>query len=91
MNVYYRKTVVGWWNIYPAGLDDQFINLNSEEFFELLPQVSRRTFAGSMKPTNAIGPLPICRILYISARTMYLQLRCSILGGRVYFRKSLLY
>lgn len=46
MNVYYRKTVVGWWNVYPAGSDDQFINLTPEEFFGLLPQVSRRAFAG---------------------------------------------
>ncbi len=46
MNVYYRRTIVGWWNVYPAGSDDQFVNLNPEEFFELLPQVSRRAFAG---------------------------------------------
>ncbi|KMM54609.1 hypothetical protein ACH95_19735 [Bacillus glycinifermentans] len=46
MNVYYRKTVVGWWNIYPAGSDDQFVNLNPEEFAALLPQVSRRAIAG---------------------------------------------
>ncbi|MEC1560429.1 hypothetical protein [Bacillus haynesii] len=46
MNVYYRKTVVGWWNIYPAGSDDQFVNINPEEFAALLPQVSRRAFAG---------------------------------------------
>ncbi|AMR09487.1 hypothetical protein NSQ93_23000 [Bacillus sp. FSL W8-0445] len=46
MNVYYRRTVVGWWNVYPAGSDDQFANLNPEEFTALLPQVSRRAFAG---------------------------------------------
>nr|MDH3163208.1 hypothetical protein [Bacillus licheniformis] len=45
MNVYYRKTVVGWWNVYPAG-SDEYINLNPEEFTALLPQVSRRAFAG---------------------------------------------
>lgn len=32
MNVYYKKTVVGWWNIYPAGSDAQFVNLSPEEF-----------------------------------------------------------
>lgn len=32
MNVYYRKTVVGWWNVYPAGSDDQFINLTPKNF-----------------------------------------------------------
>ncbi|MFC1287813.1 hypothetical protein [Bacillus paralicheniformis] len=46
MNVFYRKTVVGWWNVYPAGSDDQFVNLNPEEFAAILPQVSRRAFAG---------------------------------------------
>ncbi|MED2941529.1 hypothetical protein P4282_03380 [Bacillus swezeyi] len=46
MNVYYRKTVVGWWNVYPAGSGDQFVNLNPEEFAALLPQVSCRAFAG---------------------------------------------
>ncbi|MEC0311840.1 hypothetical protein P8797_01475 [Bacillus subtilis] len=46
MNVYYKKTVVGWWNIYPAGSDAQFVNLSPEEFFTLLPQVSRKAFAG---------------------------------------------
>ena len=45
MNVYYRKTVVGWWKIYPAG-SDEFVNLNPEEFAALLPQVSRRAIAG---------------------------------------------
>nr|MDH3161765.1 hypothetical protein [Bacillus licheniformis] len=40
-----RKTIVGWWNIYPAG-SDEFINFNPEEFAALLPQVSRRAFAG---------------------------------------------
>ncbi|MCY9093390.1 hypothetical protein MOE96_00320 [Bacillus inaquosorum] len=35
MNVYYRKTVVGWWNIYPAGSNDLFVNLSPEEFFTL--------------------------------------------------------
>ncbi|MEK5500770.1 hypothetical protein [Bacillus sp. FSL M8-0168] len=46
MNVYFRKTVVGWWNVYPAGSDDQFVNLSPKEFFALLPQVFRRAFAG---------------------------------------------
>ncbi|MGQ8920975.1 hypothetical protein ACUUYQ_03725 [Bacillus halotolerans] len=46
MNVYYRKTVVGWWNIYPAGSGAQFVNLSPEQFFTLLPQVSRKAFAG---------------------------------------------
>ncbi|MFW2107727.1 hypothetical protein ACTXHP_01685 [Bacillus stercoris] len=55
MNVYYRKTVVGWWNIYPAGAAEQFINLSPEEFFTLLPQVSRKAFAGcaEIKPEVA--------------------------------------
>ncbi|QHZ46316.1 hypothetical protein [Bacillus sp. NSP9.1] len=46
MQIRYVRTVVGWWNVYPAGSDDQFVNLNPEEFAELLPQVSRRAFAG---------------------------------------------
>ncbi|NPC94025.1 hypothetical protein HOO54_17825 [Bacillus sp. WMMC1349] len=46
MNVYYRKTVVGWFNVYRAGSDDQFVNLNPEEFQKLLPEVSRKAFYG---------------------------------------------
>ncbi|WP_024120968.1 hypothetical protein [Bacillus halotolerans] len=55
MNVYYRKTVVGWWNIYPEGSNDLFVNLSPEEFFTLLPQVSRKAFAGcaEIKPESA--------------------------------------
>ena len=45
MNVYYRRTVVGWFNVYISGTE-QFVNLNPEEFTTLLPQVSRRAFAG---------------------------------------------
>lgn len=46
MNVYYRQTVVGWRNVYSAGADDQFVNLNSEDFHALLLHVCQRAFAG---------------------------------------------
>ncbi|KRT94244.1 hypothetical protein ABE068_11385 [Bacillus glycinifermentans] len=46
MQIRYVRTVVGWFNVYISGSDDQFVNLNPEEFFALLPQVSRRAFAG---------------------------------------------
>lgn len=36
MNVYYKKTVVGWWNIYPAGSDAQFVNLSLGGIFYAL-------------------------------------------------------
>ncbi|MEK3893208.1 hypothetical protein MKZ04_12390 [Bacillus sp. FSL W7-1354] len=45
MQIRYVRTVVGWFNVYISGTE-QFVNLNPEEFAELLPQVSRRAFAG---------------------------------------------
>ncbi|MES1030896.1 hypothetical protein FOA26_02035 [Bacillus velezensis] len=55
MNIYYRKTVVGWWNIYPAGSVAKLVNLSPEEFFTLLPQISRKAVAGctEIKPVLA--------------------------------------
>ncbi|MED1068568.1 hypothetical protein [Bacillus paralicheniformis] len=45
MQIRYVRTVVGWFNVYISGTE-QFVNLNPEEFAALLPQVSRRAFAG---------------------------------------------
>ncbi|MEC1022888.1 hypothetical protein [Bacillus paralicheniformis] len=45
MQIRYVRTVVGWFNVYISGTE-QFVNLDPEEFAALLPQVSRRAFAG---------------------------------------------
>lgn len=40
MQVRYARTIVGWFNVYPAGTD-RYVNLKPEDFFALLPQVSQ--------------------------------------------------
>ncbi|MBD0405839.1 hypothetical protein ICW23_01575 [Bacillus sp. 1021] len=45
MQVRYARTIVGWFNVYPAGID-RYVNLKPEDFFALLPQVSQWVRSG---------------------------------------------
>ncbi|KXZ17729.1 hypothetical protein P4T89_08500 [Bacillus nakamurai] len=45
MQVRYVRTIVGWFNVYPAGTD-HYVNLKPEDFFTLLSQVSRQARSG---------------------------------------------
>ncbi|MEC1792186.1 hypothetical protein P9D84_12520 [Bacillus vallismortis] len=45
MQVRYVRTIVGWFNVY-AGGTDHYVIMKPEDFFTLLPQVSRRTRSG---------------------------------------------
>ncbi|AJE78168.1 MULTISPECIES: hypothetical protein [Bacillus] len=55
MQVRYVRTIVGWFNVYPAGTD-RYVNLKPEDFFTLLPQVSQlaRSGCGEITATAAL-------------------------------------
>lgn len=55
MQVRYARTIVGWFNVYPAGTD-RYVNLKPEDFFTLLPQVSQlaRSGRGEITATAAL-------------------------------------
>ncbi|MBK4202691.1 hypothetical protein EGI09_01830 [Bacillus subtilis] len=45
MQVRYVRTIVGWFNVYAAGTD-RYVNMKPEDFYALLPRVSRRAHSG---------------------------------------------
>lgn len=45
MQVRYVRTIIGWFNVYAVGTD-RYVNLEPQDFFTLLPQVSRRARSG---------------------------------------------
>lgn len=45
VQVYYRKTIVGWYNIYIAETE-RFVNIAPQQFNELFPQVSSKVQCG---------------------------------------------
>ncbi|MEH7460285.1 hypothetical protein V7183_24710 [Bacillus sp. JJ1127] len=45
VQVNYRKTIVGWYNVYIAETES-FVNISPQQFRELLPHISPNTQCG---------------------------------------------